>query len=74
MDSIILTLIGLAVGIGAWFVLGRLLSKLLIGSGSTDYLIVGGVVTLVLLTTLTACWLPLRRALRVNPVEALRAE
>jgi ABC-type antimicrobial peptide transport system permease subunit len=74
MDSIILTLIGLALGIGAWFVLGRALSKLLVGSGPTDNLIVGGVVMLVLLTTLTACWLPVRRALRINPVESLRAE
>ena len=73
-DSIILTLIGLLVGVGVWFVLGRLLSKLLVGSGPTDNLIIGGVVMLVLLTTLTACWLPVRRALRVNPVEALRAE
>jgi predicted permease len=74
MDSIILTLIGLALGVGSWFVIGRLLSKLLVGSGATDNLIVGGVVTLVLLATLTACWLPVRRALRINPVEALRAE
>jgi predicted permease len=74
MDSIILTLIGLALGVGAWFVLGHLLSKLLVGSGPTDNLIVGGVVMLVLLTTLTACWLPVRRALRINPIEALRAE
>jgi ABC-type antimicrobial peptide transport system permease subunit len=74
MDSIILTLIGLAFGVCAWFVLGRALSKLLVGSGPTDYLIVGGVVVLVLLTTLTACWLPVRRALRINPIEALRAE
>jgi ABC-type antimicrobial peptide transport system permease subunit len=73
-DSIILTLIGLAIGVVSWFVLGHVLSKLLIGSGSTDNLIVGGVVMLVLLTTLTACWLPVRRALRVNPVDALRSE
>ena len=73
-DSIILTLIGLAVGVGSWFVLGHFLSKLLVGSGPTDNLIVGGVVMLVLLTALTACWLPVRRALRINPIEALRAE
>jgi predicted permease len=74
MDSIVLTLIGVAIGVVLWFGLSQVLSRLLIGSGLTDILIVGGIALLVLSAALAASWLPIRRALRVNPVVALRAE
>lgn len=74
MNSIVLTLAGIALGVILWFGVSRTLSKLLVGSGPTDVFIVGGIALLILFATLAACWLPIRRALRINPIEALRAE
>ena len=69
-----LALIGLAVGLLGCLGLGRLMSSQLHGVSSYDPLSL--VIVSVLLATigLLASWLPARRATRVNPVEALRAE
>jgi len=74
MGSLILVLIGLAVGVGLSLAASRALSGLLVGIGHGDGWIIGGVALLVLLTALAACWLPARRATLINPVDALRAE
>jgi ABC-type antimicrobial peptide transport system permease subunit len=39
-----------------------------------DAWIFAGIIILVLAAALTAGWLPVRRALRINPIEALRSE
>jgi predicted permease len=73
-ESFVLTLIGLAAGIILSYGLAKLLANLLYGAGTMDTAVFGGVALLVLLATALACWLPVRRATRINPVDALRAE
>jgi len=67
-------LIGLVIGIGSAFALGRLIaSQLYQVSAHSPALLVGS--TLLLATTaLIACWLPARRATHVDPIQALRSE
>jgi ABC-type antimicrobial peptide transport system permease subunit len=54
--------------------LTRLLAKLLFGVGAYDPLTFGGVAGLLLAIGLLACWVPARRATRVEPLIALRCE
>jgi putative ABC transport system permease protein len=61
---------GLAIAIGAT----RLMSSLLFGVGATDAATFATVAALLAVVALVACWLPARRATRVDPVLALRAE
>ena len=66
--------IGLVLGmVGAW-VLGRLLQSLLYETDAFDLPIAGAVTLLLGGVALLACWLPARRATRVDPLVALRAE
>jgi predicted permease len=69
-----LTLIGLAVGLLAAWGVTRLLTALLHGVSSTDPLTFAGAAFLLLSATLLACYLPARRATKVDPIEALRRE
>jgi predicted permease len=72
--SVWLTLIGLAAGLALALLAMRALGGLLYGVAPYDGLVFGGVTVLILAVAFAACWLPARRANRVNPVEALRAE
>ncbi|PYV42237.1 MAG: hypothetical protein DMG06_14640, partial [Acidobacteria bacterium] len=74
MQGLKLTLTGLAVGLAAGFAVSRFLSSLLFGVGPTD-LPTFVAVSLVLATVaLLACYLPARRATKVDPMTALRYE
>jgi len=67
-------LIGVVIGIPASLGMARLLSSMLTGLTTTDALTIGVVTALLMGVTLLACYLPARRATRVDPLETLRYE
>jgi putative ABC transport system permease protein len=69
-----LALLGIAVGLLGAFVLTRYLSSLLFGVQSKDPLTFAAVAVLLLLVALAACYVPARRAMRVDPIVSLRYE
>jgi predicted permease len=69
-----LTFMGLALGLAAAFALTRYLSTLLLGITSTDALTFSSVALLLCAVALAACFLPARRAMRVDPMVALHYE
>lgn len=69
-----LVLIGALIGIPASLAVARLLSSMLIGLTTTDAVAIAAVTALLIGVTLLACYLPARRATRVDPLETLRYE
>jgi ABC-type antimicrobial peptide transport system permease subunit len=66
--------IGMAVGVLGAAALSRFIATLLFGVAPLDPLTFFVVVVLLTTVGLVACWLPARRATRVDPLTALRAE
>jgi len=73
-EGLKLVLIGVALGVVSALCLTRSMQRLLFEVSPTDPLTFAAVVLLLGGTALAACWLPARRAARVDPMEALRAE
>ncbi|HEX4593569.1 MAG TPA: FtsX-like permease family protein, partial [Bryobacteraceae bacterium] len=69
-----LVIVGLSIGLFAAWALTRGMAKLLIGVSATDPLTYAMVALLLCSVTMLACWIPARRALRVDPMVALRYE
>lgn len=73
-EGLRLTVIGIAIGIAGSLALARFLSSMLYGVKPNDALTVGAVSCLLLLVALLACYLPARRAVKLDPLTALRCE
>jgi predicted permease len=69
-----LTLLGLAVGVAASLPAARAMKSLLFGVGAGDPTTFAVIALLLVLTALLACYLPARKATKVDPVVAIRSE
>lgn len=73
-EGLALSLAGVGIGLVLALVLARLMAGLLFGVSSTDPLTYGSVAAALMVVAGVASWLPARRAARIDPMTALRAE
>jgi len=73
-QTIKLTVLGVAIGLAGAFVVARFLTSLLFGVGTHDPVTFFGVALLLILVAVVAAYVPARRAMRVDPIVALRYE
>jgi putative ABC transport system permease protein len=69
-----LSMAGIVLGVAAALALARVVSRLLFGIAASDPATFLAVSLLLLLVALAACYVPARRAMRIDPIVALREE
>ena len=69
-----LVFLGIGTGLAGYLALSRIVGRLLYGVAATDPLTLSIAPLVLALAALAACLVPMRRAIRVNPIEALRTE
>src|SRR6266540_2069776 len=73
-EMMLLVMAGVTIGLGAALAATRIVTGLLFGLTGTDPLTIILAVLVMLTTALLACWIPARRATKVDPIIALRVE
>jgi putative ABC transport system permease protein len=73
-EGMTLTAIGLVIGLGGSYLVARAMQSVLYGVGSIDPIVLSVVACVLAGTALLACYVPARRAMRVDPMVALRYE
>jgi putative ABC transport system permease protein len=73
-EGLVLACIGLGLGLGGAYLIGRLMRSVLFRVGAMDVSTFGVVGLILLLAALIACYFPAQRAASVEPMRILRAE
>ena len=74
LRGLILTFVGLLIGLPIAFGVAQLLSSIIYGVSAADLVTFGGIGALMCVITFLACYIPARRAMQVDPMIALRYE
>jgi putative ABC transport system permease protein len=73
-QGVVLVVVGIAIGVGAAIGVTHLIESMLYDVRSYDPATFAGVALLIVFVALAACFIPARRATRVDPIVALRTE
>jgi len=73
-QGVSVAILGVVAGIGGSLAITRLMKSLLFEVSTTDFWTFAGVAALLIVVAFMACWIPARRASRVDPMTALRHE